>query len=276
MDAKADVPASALLMAAFGPFCMLSERPLPSGSYVWRTGTAREMGDAPAMADDWNDLYLLDEATFAAVSEQDAPKDILLPDRASTFRLQDSPFVYGLEEVRIVFLDEEGEPMGEPTMERLAVVRGTTPEAERTIEAFALNTRWFDADNKELRMPHVAYLSMDDHRLHERTIAWRRAEQAADLVRQALAQGLEESIGMLLDQVRLTANAAGYWSVWATVLWRELEDRDMVLRSVSMPEEDVAHGLALLAETDKREVIREHLGYGPHNAFPGTRVDWLK
>lgn len=268
-------PASAVLMAAFGPFCMLSERPLPSVSHVWHAGRAREVENDRARADEWGELYLLDDATFNTVKTHAAPEGFLLPDRALTFTRTGGPFVYGLEEVRRTLLDENGDPEGEPVTESLAVVRATSPAAQQTIDLFALNTPYFHAETRELRIPRRDFLSMTDHRLYERTEAWRRAERSAGLLRQALAAGREEALDLLLEQIRLTVNATGYWSVWATVLGGAPLEGARLKRALCMPEDRVAHNVVRLAKDMGPDAARVHLGYGPHNALPGTRTDWL-
>jgi hypothetical protein len=196
---------------------------------------------------------------------------ILWPDHDDTFSLTgDSPFTYGLSEIRVWYLDDEGRPEGEPAIEQHAIVRGSTPEAEATVRLFALNSIYYEEGAGELRIPRAAYLRMDDSRLQERTAAWQRAEQAAAVVAQA-DSGFTRTL--LLDQIRVMASMTGFWSVWATVFWKRFEDMEIVRRVTIEPlRKSMIEGAGLEGGVGQPFFA----GPGPHNAFPGTRADGIR
>lgn len=261
--------ASALLMQAFGQYCMVSERPVLGETRIWHAAQRREVVDKQTTGEDWEDLYLLDPNTAAAISKATDPEGMHLPDRDLTFKLTDSPFIYRLEIVPVTYLDDDGNAEGDPVDEEFAIVRGATPAAERTVEAFALNSVFYDIASESIRMRRSDYLSLTDNRLHERTHAWRLAEQTMELIRQ-VPSGQRD---LLLDQARLTVAAAGFWSVWATVLWNGLGDEDAIRRVLEEPEETAERFASLTPEI---EIPGAEEGPAPSTfgVFPGTRADW--
>jgi len=244
------------LIQAYGPYCAFSEDPIWDVARVWTKDATIESAMLPARRGGEAAL-LLSPATFLAWQDRREMvlADPLRPDIDLTFRLADSPFVYNLEPVRIGYVDEEGGPDGEPEDRELAIVRGFTPQAEATIDLFALNGEYFDSETNGMTIPRHAYLAREDPRIFNRTNAWMRAEQVAGRIADAPA----DTRNLYLDQTRAIAAAVGFWSVWATVFWRRFQDRDIVARVLMEPE---AVGLG-------------STGPGIHNAFPGTRSDWI-
>jgi hypothetical protein len=249
----ADGSAYGLLIDVFGPYCSFSDEPLPDVAYVWDKANNSEYPPSRSPGENWDNLLLLSPATRDAWSQHlgQSISNLSLPDSETTFRLEDSPFVYALEKVEVLYLDESGAQLGSIQEKKYVIVRGSN--------MFSLNTEYFDAAERRLRMPYVDYLSRRDPRLHSRTQAWRRATQAAQQVAVAALAG-RGNRGPLLAQVQNSAASTGYWSVWATVLWNRFHD----LRLVS-----AVLGARIGVEGG------ELLGHGPHNEFPGTAPEWL-
>jgi hypothetical protein len=265
-------PALALLINVLGPYCSYSERLLPDVAGVWNAQAGAAQPPEKPAADDWDNLLPVDVATLAAAAANMKPADVLRPDRDVTFTVTDaSPLVYALEPVQVIYLDDEGKPRGDAVTEQHVIVHGRTDRAKATIDAFALNTRYFDAGRGELRIPRSDYLSMVDTRLHDRKRVWDRATEAA-----SAAASIDQPAmrNLLLDQIRLTASGSGYWSVWATVFWQRFRDAAMLRRLLMEPPESLRRTLQMRAATGV-EPAPHSTGPGPHNAFPGTRSDWL-
>lgn len=272
--AAAERPAFASLMNAYGPYCAISERPLHEMAHAWHAGSQAEVSRVASPAD-WGELLLLDADTYAAAQGAEAAgadTGLMLPHRDLTFALDESsPFTYALEDVAVVQLDDNGQPLGATTTEPLAIVRAHDPRAQATIDRFALNSAYFDQERSTLRIPRSAYLSMQDQRLFERTLAWQRADQVA-----ASLAGVDGATRQepLVAQLRLLAAATGFWSVWATVLWRRFHDKELLRRVLAEPEARTRRLLRLRAESTAVPADAP-IGPGSHNAFPGTRIDWL-
>jgi hypothetical protein len=259
----------ALLIDSFGPYCAISEEPLHDLAYVWDKSSNSEFLASESPGESWDNLLLLSSATREAwdrrrtqAGSADAGFDFVLPDIEPTFRLQDSPFVYGLEKVRVTYLNESESnpslqrtqlPVPPPEVQELAIVRGRDPRAQATIDAFALNTEYFQPAEHQLRIPFGDYLSRRDPRLINRTRVWQMATESAHQISNL---GNPEP---LLSQLRTLAAATGYWSVWATVLWEYFGDPrpiSAVLGPQSIPEDEIAWGVT------------------PFNRFPGTAPSW--
>lgn len=261
---------TALLMNAFGPYCSISERPVPDVVHAWSVSRHEEVG-VVGSGGAYDDLLLLDPASRTALraSSRTDLSGLRLPGRDLTFTLPDPPlFRYALEPVAVTYLDDDGEADGAPVEEQLAIVRSDDEAARRTIDAFALNTQYFDAALGNLRIPRRHYLAMMDHRLHHRTTAWRRAERLAELIDAAAP----EARNLLLDQARHVAAATGFWSVWATVLWTRFQDVELARRALVEPREQVERLLEARRDAGL-PALAHHIGSGPHNAFPGTRLE---
>ena len=264
----ADHPAASL--GLFGPYCAFSERPLRDVFALWSGPDSMPPFGPEA---DWNAVLPIDPTTLEAallrLTLPSATEPILRPDRDDTFSLTgDSPFTYDLEQVRVWYLDDEGAPEGEPTVEEHVIVRGRTDRAQATVRLFALNSIYYDEHQGELRIPRSAYLRMDDSRLQERTAAWLRAEEASQLAAQAEGAFART---LLLDQIRVMASMTGFWSVWATVFWNRFEDLETVRRVTIEPARTAAADGGGPAERPAPALS----GPGPHNAFPGTRADGI-
>ena len=257
-----DGSAYGLLIDVFGPYCSFSDEPLPDVAYVWDKTNNSEYPPEQSPGGNWDNLLLFSPATRDAwIRHRDqSASNLSLPDSETTFRLEDSPFVYALEKVEVLYLDESGAQLGGPQEQEFAIVRGSNAPAQATIDMFDLNTEYFDAAEGRLRMPYLDYLSRRDARLHSRTQAWRRATHAAEQIALEALEG-RGNRGPVLAQVQNSAASTGYWSVWATVLWNRFNDVGLL-------------STVLGARTDVRGE-GELLGSGPHNEFPGTAPNWL-
>lgn len=251
--------AYALLMNVFGPYCAISEEPLYDIAYVWNKATNSEFLVGQPPAEDWDNLLLLSPTTREAWKRHHyrPPSELMIPDEQTTFQLEDSPLVYSLETVNLVLTDENDVPLPSPRNYQAVIVSGTTEEARATIETFSLNTEYFDAEGKELRIPLEEFLSREAAILETRTVAWRRATAAADQIAALDRLGRRA----LVAQLQMSAAATGHWSVWATVLWSRFEDLDLLS--------------SILSGRSEAEKDGDLIGFGPHNEFPGTKPDWL-
>jgi hypothetical protein len=246
-------PAYGLLINAFGPYCAISEEPLYDVAYVWDKAANAEFPANQPPSENWSNLLLLSPGICEAwrLHHPQPSSELLLPDADTTFRLYNSPFVYSLETINVIYTDDMGRKLIESGTEELVTIRGTTAKARATIETFSLNTEYFDPERKELRIPWGEYLSRQDVIIRSRTVAWRRATAAADQIEAVRP----EQRSSLFRQLQISAVATGHWSVWATVLWDRLHDRDLV--SSVLGNRAGLHG------------------FGPHNEFPGTASTWL-
>jgi hypothetical protein len=201
---------------------------------------------------DWpHMLVLCKRCTKAAETNEDtSPDDLLLPHRDLTFALaSDSPLQY----------TRDGDT-GHVT------VAATTAEAASTVGYFALNGFFPEeaafvpaSAEEEARAQLVDYI---DPRPRLRDEVWNQASHFAGRLRDSSGRDREERLGI----VHLVAASSGFWSLWATVLWNELEDRDAletVLQPPAPPEDLTAGG-----HGDDAPPPENH-------AFASTRPDWL-
>jgi len=246
--------AYALLLNVFGPYCALSEEPLYDVASVWDKGSNAEFNATQPPLKRWDDLLLLSPGVCDAWRRHHDVDvaNLMLPDQEKTFQLEDSPFVYQLEKVNRVVLDEDDKISPESGTEEIVIVRGTNPRAEATIETFSLNSEYFNPETRELRIPREDHCSCQDALLRNRTLAWQRASVAAEQI-----AGLSSTDRrVLLAQLQMSAAVTGHWSVWATVLWSRLKDGAFIGQVLGGQTQD---------QTD-----RDLIGFGPHNEFPGT------
>lgn len=216
-------------IAVIGRFCSLCERRIDGEPSLWdsvRDRLVRTVDDAA-----WATLLVLC-AQCAAWQQRTAgaPGGLLLPDRATTFRVRGpSPYVYSLERVTVKVVDDDGESV-ETAESDAAIVTGTTAEAAQTIARFRLNTPYYDAATRTMTIPLADHRSFADPRVLLRTEAWLRAEEiAGDELRRPGARG--RAARDVRDQVELT----GFWSSWLTVLWRTTPDRAL-LEPIFLPD----------------------------------------
>lgn len=267
-----DAHATAHLLNAFGAYCAVSELPLPDRAHAFHAARGVEV-DTVERVDDWSELIVLDSISLGALRHWSGrPTDaVRLPHRDLTFLPgDDTMFRYALEDVSVVYLGDDGESSGAPVREQLVIVRSDDDLARRTIDAFALNTRYFDEAAGEFRIPRTDYLAMVDHRVHHRTRAWSTAERIAELISEAG----ETASPLILDQARHVAAATGFWSVWATVLWERFEDLPILRRILTEPRENV-EALEAIRRDTRPDAGTPALGPNPHQVFPGTHPNAL-
>lgn len=260
----------AVLMNYLGEYCSVCERPLPAEAWVWDERTEQTL-QRQAFEDDWPHLLLLCHNCYQAQELEPRPTQLLLPHEETTFRISDnqSPFVYELRPVTMVYLEAEDPQLDEESKLELerqlepekeyAIVRGTTFAAESTIEYFALNTEYYHPATNSFHIPMADYLAAVDRRLDQRTRVW---QSAIDLARRINDARNVPGFEAMVQQAALAVAAAGYWSTWATLLWNELQDRTLLER-------------ILLPPTPAADNVVNVPGPGPHQIFPGTRRDWL-
>lgn len=258
------------LLQGFGPYCSFCERPLPDEVWLWnkRAGSVFSSSSHPLIWPGWvwGDLLLLDRNCALSHKQrrhryrQRLVGRLLTPDDEElSFRHgEKSPIEYALKAVSLVIIDEDGAGVSRRN-EEFALAIGHTDAAIRTIDHFALNTRYFtagtDGNQDELRIPEADYLSALDRRVEQRTQVWRMAESIARILSEASGTDQQSA---LIDEARLTIAAAGFWSTWATVLGRLLSEDFL---------------LSLLAPSGRPNWTS---GPGPHNTFPGTRKSWIR
>lgn len=217
------LPAQDALMQAHGPFCHLCERRLNAGGRLWQSQDDRFVENDRVSADDWPGLLLLchDCAQAHTQASDAAPAlALLLPHQAVTFNLHpNSPVRYHLDVIELVLVDEASAPLAPPAPMPAVIASGSSPEAQNTIEHFALNTRYYDAQRKRLTVPASHWSRLDfDQRVKTRTEAWLRAESmAVELGRTDLDRGAA-------DLMRYAADTSGHWSVWLTVFSTAFRD----------------------------------------------------
>jgi len=263
---------AAVALQAFGPFCAISERALPGAYVLWNAQAHRAIDVTSAVDEQWQECILIDQTTFNIIQHKDRPDDLLLPHKDITFAVQNSPFQYELTSIEIVLLNDENPDLTETKKQNLVIVSAITPQAQQSIDFFALNGEGFDAEKNRLTIKQLDYLSMTDHRIFERTETWQRASQIIDSIK--TVDGNADLHPLVVNQTKLMVSNSGFWSVWATLLWRAFEDRDLLAHVLAQsPEESI---LLKGAYTDlQQEHIIELPGHSAHNSFPGTRQDWL-
>jgi hypothetical protein len=256
-------------MSAFGHFCAFCERPLPDESWVWNARTGECLEDNSCEIQDWDYLFLLDHNCHEAqkCARGIDPTILLLPTDENAFTpLQGfSQMHYSLQRMYRVLIDDTGQELEREDIERV-VVRGTTERAQATIDYFALNTPYYRADQSEWVIPMQDYLSLEDRRMDQRTLAWKNAEMVAWDLRYADTIVLGQ---FATEQFRLLAGAMGFWSSCATATARVLGDRN-TLRQIFFDAADSARGRLAIEGLgpDEAFVFR---GSGPHHTFPGTQ-----
>jgi hypothetical protein len=265
IESRQSDPAWALLLSAFGPYCAISEEPIYDVGFIWDKAQNSEHPFQQPVEDRWNNLLLLAPATFKAWQRHHAPEmgEVLLPDRDMTFSILNPAFVYSLEEVNVMIVDRNGEPVKdrrEPALlqsgaRQMTIVRGRDSAAQATIDMFSLNGDFFDAHENVLRIREPEYLSRADARLENRTAAWQRAAHAAALIADVSATNRTSILGV----ARSIAATTGFWSVWATILWQRFQDTGL---------------LASVLDPVGLQNGEEFVGAGPHNDFPGTSRGW--
>jgi hypothetical protein len=258
-----------LLLQRLGPYCSICERPLPDECWLWDKTTGAVLSSKfPLGADsvtDWDRFLVLDkncaqshEQRLSTYLSRLAGR-LLLPDgnELSFRRGAGSPIEYQWTEVLFVVIDEDGQPIDKRD-QRMVLAVGRTDEAIRTIEHFALNTRYFIAgsDNRshEFRIPREELESVVDGRVAQRNHVWRMAQQMLE----TLPANIDNApLPALIDDARRTIAGAGFWSTWASVLGERFSEETL---------------LSLFSPRNRPDWTS---GPGPHNTYPGTRQDWV-
>lgn len=193
-----------------------------------------------------------------------SPSALLLPHRDLTFRLGGgSPFTYVLQTVQVVRMAPDGVSTLDSHLTEEVIVKASTPEAQATIDRFALNGAFFDRTTSVSRIPFPTGAQIDDSRVELRTRAWHTAAK--------LAGGLRHQSPTVRHAVQMQfyslIAAYGFWSVWATVLWDQFRDRRLLSAMLLPPASKTAPAGAAAAP-------RSSLS-GNAGSFPGTRADAL-
>lgn len=256
------------LMQYFGEYCALSEDPLPDKCYLWQNSNLDNIfytGDSNVRFE----YFLLCPSCFMA--QLTKPSSILLlpDDEAHPFTLsKESPFEYCLEKIEVLITDEKPNEKIVVVLDRFeteyVVVKGKSEEAKQTIAYFELNTRFFY--NGVLTVPKEEFDSAFDRRLENRTQAWYTAEKLGKNILSLFDMesdnsseySISKELNPLIKQTRLAASASGFWATWASALNQCGLDRNLIRQ---------------ILETDPRDSLL--MGPGPHNPFPGTRINAL-
>lgn len=248
---------AATLAASRGSYCAICETPLISERFVWDamsgTTVSPSSGDAPAIDDALLICRSCDESQ-AGVSVEHG--ELALPHEMLTFVLEaGSPFSYELIPVDVT-LDDDGVTSREEL--ELVVVRPGTQEARRTIGVFGLNGGGWNEVRNTLYVPRHDWLGLIDQRAILRTEVWLEAERLLPL----LLDG-EFTVYDLVRYRRVIA-AAGFPSVWATVLGAVADAEILRLLLHDVDEESLAEYLpaATVSTTSS-------------TSFPGTNWEWL-
>ncbi len=251
-------PVPGLLMNATGEYCSFCERKLHAEVWMFHKKECRVIDDMPLESSYWKHILLIGHNCRLALmrnSENTGFGKILYPDQHPTFGLgDDAHFIYELKQVSRFFLAPDGKPEGEPEEVDMALVRGTTAEAKATIDCLELNSAYYDAEKNVMRIPRSHHNAVEDGRVDERTAVWREAVKLANNLGK-VKNGPHFDI--MVESSRLVAAGMGYWSVWATVLWKELGDRTVLERILLPPAANLPGGPS------------------PENTHPGTDRGWL-
>lgn len=263
--------------AAFGTYCAICEQRLPQEAVGW--DAAREVPfAAPASAGRWDDLLLLCRQCAAASEAVAAfsPRrgdafaaPLLRPDRDRTFALG-APSPLGYVRARLEVRTADGAAL-EPVERVLAT--GLDARGEATIGRYLLNTAAHSGDALVLppEAPDLVWFEHDDPRLQLRTAAWAAAAGAAELLREAP----DEHRRLALSQARGLLRVTGFWSVWATVLWERLGDRELLADLLLPPEPVTRAGAQLPPPPGAEAEAAAPAPVGGSDAFAATRTDWL-
>lgn len=257
------------LQDTIGIYCSVCELPVSEGAHVQSKKTGRPKATPGFGA--WSDLILACDYCYAHRREGAvAERDYLWADVDATFSLTSaSPFLYELEELEIV---QEG---GTTEREKVALVKANPSapsavkdRAQRTIDLYVLNTRYYDPKARRITWPKDFPRGYDDMRVHYRTREWKRALESLALLKRLREIGPEPELAApFLRNTSLTAQAAGFWSVWMTALWAELQDAallDAVLVATDTKDGYVLTGYQGLDEVAAAAAVPRY------RIFPGT------
>ncbi|MFT4847690.1 MAG: hypothetical protein ACI8ZO_000281 [Flavobacteriales bacterium] len=273
-----------LLMDHHGTYCSISEEPLPDHSLVINSLTGEEVKEKIA-SKDWPKLLLISAATAQAMKGKDPKllKKMILPHQYDSFSIDDdSPFIYELKMVAISKLDDDGNIVEGPQAQAKVIVSATTPEAQATIDFFELNTKYYNAEKNHIEYILSEYNARHDHRVEHRTAAWMRATHAIETHLKAKRMGMDTT--HLIPFLRNFVDSTGYWSCWASVIWKLTNSSLLLKQIMQQPSESPAvikranlEENALLESKSRKQskMIHEFIGSGPHHIFPGTQNTWL-
>ncbi|MEM9544894.1 MAG: hypothetical protein AAGA77_02930 [Bacteroidota bacterium] len=273
-----------LLMDHHGTYCSISEEPLPDHALVINSLTGQQV-KGKISSKDWPKLLLISAATAQAMNGKDPKllKKMVLPHQHDSFSVDDdSPFIYELKMVAVSKLDDDGNIVDGPQAQAKVIVSATTPEAQATIDFFELNTKYYDAEKNHLEYILTEYNARYDHRVEHRTVAWKRATHAIETYLKAKKMGMDTT--HLVPVLRNFVDSTGYWSCWATVIWKLTNSKQLLEQIMQQPAESPAvirraelEKNALLESNSKNssKMIHEFIGSGPHHIFPGTQNTWL-
>jgi hypothetical protein len=232
-------------LGALGRFCSACELPLRQGGIAWDAAADRPASRRPAPAL-WPQLLVLcEDCAEATLHDVGTP---LRPDVDLTFTLDArSPLTY---EPRRLTVRAIGSGVHLGATERVVAV-GMTLEGAATVRHYALNTPMHDPVRDEVLVPEGMTLGDAeelDPRMALRTQAWSEADTMAE----RLASVSDSLLDEFLPSLSWIVENTGFWSVWATVLWRRLGASQPVLRLLQP---------------------RSHVRRG--HPFAATRGDWL-
>jgi len=223
------------LMNHRGAYCATCEVPLLAEAWLWHAQTNQIVAE-PAPANQADDLLLLCHnchQAFDKTAPVSALKNMLLPHRDNINIIGSKPHMqYVLQEHTYEVLDDAGNTI-EAKKEKYAVVIANTPEAQKTIDHFALNTPYHDLKNKSFKVPQVDHLSRTDARVELRTRAWITAQHMLQLLASDKGTPLFEGV---CEQIRHISAASGFWSVWVTLCWNEFQDLKLLEKIFWQPE----------------------------------------
>ena len=249
----------AALLHAFGPFCAISERPLPDQILVWNVPHRQNLDETlPSEAHFSESLALSPE--FEDVTEAADEASLLLPHQMLKDPSRFNELIYALQEVSVEFFDQDAQDLGTPSVtetQELVIVTGTTKPAENLVTQFSLNSRGYDAETNTLKMSQANRARMSHNLVFQRTLAWHRIEEIAQLLKP-----IDDPDHMLVAQARMLANAIGFWSCWVTVL-RNNDISARITRAILGGSETAKPRLKAAAE-DTLD------GPSSDNSFPGT------
>jgi glycerophosphoryl diester phosphodiesterase len=264
-----------VMISALGDFCNICERKLYDVALVWnRKNGALEFGVVSGRQ--WKELLILCHncADNYAKDKKDATQ-LLLPDEALTFTLNNSsPFVYELKKTTTHYTDENGSIIEEAQGESV-IVSGNTPEAQATIQAFALNTPYYNDSAAAFTIPMVMYLSLEDRRVEERTKAWNNASAIAAVLKQFSTDDALQTQALIIN-IRHQLLATGFWSTWITALSASGLSLDTIKAVLGIEPAPGPSAKKIAVKKVSKKIQSDTKGPGNHNPMPGTNDQWMQ
>ena len=264
-------PIDALLMMSIGECCTMCERPLLADSMVWDRKQLK-LVNGRIKDTHWEDMLLLchncGEEIKISSKKNTNLSTLIYPDKNITFNLKKSSlFYYSLEKIRSFTVNNKHQPIGDGMEEEVALIKGTTDAANRTIDLFKLNSHYYNKEQHALFIPEFEDLKNIDRRLILRTRAWMQAAEFLNLFEKS---NNNNTFSALTVNLKNCVSHSGFWSVWVTLFSEKFHNKKILKKLFAQNCENVCNEATKLTADASYP-----LGQGPHNHFPGLNNSWL-